>query len=67
MITENKEDPLASEIRELAAGIQEIKNEQEYTIAREKSHRNSKSLMPLHSNTTFLQRGADLDAIFDFF
>ncbi|KAF9946933.1 p24 complex component [Mortierella alpina] len=39
--SENKEDPLASEIRELAAGIQEIKNEQEYTIAREKSHRNT--------------------------
>ncbi|KAF9564000.1 p24 complex component [Mortierella alpina] len=36
-----KEDPLANEIRELAAGIQEIKNEQEYAIARERSHRNT--------------------------
>ncbi|CAO3563177.1 unnamed protein product [Mortierella alpina] len=38
---ERKEGPLASEIRELAAGIHEIKIEQEYAIAREKSHRNT--------------------------
>ncbi|KAF9182682.1 p24 complex component [Haplosporangium sp. Z 11] len=37
----NKIDPLEQEIRELAAGIQEIMNEQEYTIAREKTHRNT--------------------------
>jgi hypothetical protein len=35
-------DPLANEIRELAAGIEEIIDEQEYTIARERTHRNSK-------------------------
>ncbi|KAF9917842.1 p24 complex component [Lobosporangium transversale] len=37
----NKTDPLEQEIRELAAGIQEIKNEQEYTLARERTHRNT--------------------------
>jgi len=36
-------DPLDNEIRELAAGIEEIKNEQEYTMARERTHRNSTS------------------------
>ncbi|KAG0196819.1 p24 complex component [Mortierella sp. GBA30] len=36
-----KEDPLSNEIRELAAGIEEIKNEQEYTMARERTHRNT--------------------------
>ncbi|KAK3827599.1 MAG: supernatant protein factor, C-terminal domain-containing protein [Benniella sp.] len=36
-----KADPLENEIRELAAGIQEIRNEQEYTMAREKMHRNT--------------------------
>lgn len=49
---EKKEDPLAHEIRELAAGIQEIKNEQEYTIARERSHRNSRSPVPLRANVS---------------
>lgn len=37
----HKADPLEAEIRELAAGIQEIRNEQEYTLARERTHRNS--------------------------
>ncbi|KAF8964607.1 p24 complex component [Entomortierella lignicola] len=37
----HKSDPLENEIRELAAGIQEIRNEQEYTLAREKTHRNT--------------------------
>ncbi|KAG0315262.1 p24 complex component [Linnemannia gamsii] len=36
-----KVDPLANEIRELAAGIEEIIDEQEYTIARERTHRNT--------------------------
>ncbi|KAG0248728.1 p24 complex component [Mortierella polycephala] len=39
--TTHKADPLANEIRELAAGIQEIRNEQEYTLARERTHRNT--------------------------
>lgn len=39
----HKVDPLANELRELAAGIEEIIDEQEYTIARERTHRNSKS------------------------
>ncbi|KAF9584602.1 p24 complex component [Lunasporangiospora selenospora] len=34
-------DPLEKEIRELAAGIEEIRNEQEYTLARERTHRNT--------------------------
>ncbi|KAF8933662.1 supernatant protein factor, C-terminal domain-containing protein [Dissophora ornata] len=37
----HKADPLENEIRELAAGIQEIRNEQEYTLARERTHRNT--------------------------
>lgn len=37
----HKADPLEAEIRELAAGVQEIRNEQEYTLARERTHRNS--------------------------
>ncbi|KAF8945018.1 p24 complex component [Haplosporangium gracile] len=37
----NKVDPLAHELRELAAGIEEIINEQEYTIARERTHRST--------------------------
>ncbi|KAG0360925.1 supernatant protein factor C-terminal domain-containing protein [Gamsiella multidivaricata] len=37
----HKIDPLENEIRELAAGIQEIRNEQEYTLARERTHRNT--------------------------
>ncbi|KAG9072022.1 p24 complex component [Linnemannia hyalina] len=37
----HKADPLANELRELAAGIEEIVNEQEYTIARERTHRNT--------------------------
>ncbi|GJJ78871.1 p24 family protein beta-1 [Entomortierella parvispora] len=37
----HKSDPLDNEIRELAAGIEEIKNEQEYTMARERTHRNT--------------------------
>ncbi|KAF9540120.1 p24 complex component [Mortierella hygrophila] len=39
--TTHKADPLANELRELAAGIEEIVNEQEYTIARERTHRNT--------------------------
>lgn len=38
-----KKDLLEVEIRDLAIGIEDIKNEQEYTIARERSHRDSKS------------------------
>lgn len=37
----NKVDPLENEIRELSYQIEDIKNEQEYTLAREKTHRNS--------------------------
>ncbi|KAF9944558.1 p24 complex component, partial [Mortierella alpina] len=37
----HKADPLEHEIRELAAGIQEIRNEQEYTLIRERTHRNT--------------------------
>ncbi|KAF9140941.1 p24 complex component, partial [Mortierella sp. GBA39] len=37
----HKADPLEADIRELAAGIQEIRNEQEYTLARERTHRNT--------------------------
>ncbi|KAG0308574.1 p24 complex component [Dissophora globulifera] len=37
----HKVDPLENEIRELAAGVQEIRNEQEYTLARERTHRNT--------------------------
>ncbi|KAG0224469.1 emp24/gp25L/p24 family/GOLD-domain-containing protein [Mortierella sp. GBAus27b] len=36
-----KADPLENEIRELAAGIQEVRNEQEYTLGRERTHRNT--------------------------
>ncbi|KAF9354238.1 p24 complex component [Mortierella sp. AD094] len=39
--TSGKTDPLENEIRELAAGIEEIKIEQEYTLARERTHRNT--------------------------
>ncbi|KAF9902110.1 p24 complex component [Linnemannia zychae] len=39
--TTNKVDPLANELRELAAGIEEIIHEQEYSIARERLHRNT--------------------------
>ncbi|KAF9346988.1 p24 complex component [Mortierella sp. AD094] len=39
--TTHKVDPLENEIRELAAGIQEVRNEQEYTLARERTHRNT--------------------------
>ncbi|KAF9096961.1 p24 complex component [Mortierella sp. AM989] len=38
---DNKIDPLENEIRELAIGIEEVRNEQEYTLAREKTHRNT--------------------------
>ncbi|KAG0031375.1 p24 complex component [Podila clonocystis] len=37
----NKVDPLENEIRELSYQIEDIKNEQEYTLAREKTHRNT--------------------------
>ncbi|KAI1320671.1 p24 complex component [Mortierella claussenii] len=37
----HKADPLEREIRELTTGIQEIRNEQEYTLARERTHRNT--------------------------
>lgn len=37
-----KQDLLEVEIRDLAIGIEDIKNEQEYTMARERTHRNSK-------------------------
>lgn len=37
-----KKDLLEVEIRDLAIGIEDIKNEQEYTMARERTHRNSK-------------------------
>ncbi|KAF9431978.1 p24 complex component [Entomortierella beljakovae] len=37
----SKTDPLEIEIRELANGIEEIRNEQEYTLARERTHRNT--------------------------
>ncbi|KAF8975739.1 p24 complex component [Entomortierella lignicola] len=37
----SKVDPLEKEIRELAAGIEEVRNEQEYTLARERTHRNT--------------------------
>ncbi|KAF9435643.1 p24 complex component [Entomortierella beljakovae] len=36
-----KIDPLENEIKELAAGILEVRNEQEYTLARERTHRNT--------------------------
>ncbi|KAF9311348.1 p24 complex component [Podila horticola] len=36
-----KKDLLEVEIRDLAIGIEDIKNEQEYTIARERSHRDT--------------------------
>ncbi|KAF9134074.1 p24 complex component [Mortierella sp. 14UC] len=39
--TSSKVDPLANELRELAAGIEEIIHEQEYSIARERLHRNT--------------------------
>ncbi|KAF9088869.1 p24 complex component [Mortierella sp. GBA35] len=37
----HKSDPLANEIRELTAGVMEISNELEYTLARERTHRNT--------------------------
>ncbi|KAF9580749.1 p24 complex component [Lunasporangiospora selenospora] len=37
----HKADPLEKEIRELASGIMEVRNEQEYTLARERTHRNT--------------------------
>ncbi|KAF8932128.1 p24 complex component [Podila verticillata] len=36
-----KQDLLEVEIRDLAIGIEDIKNEQEYTMARERTHRNT--------------------------
>ncbi|KAF9934777.1 p24 complex component [Linnemannia zychae] len=36
-----KVDPILREIQELSAGIEEIRNEQEYTMARERMHRNT--------------------------
>jgi hypothetical protein len=35
--------PIEREIRDLAAGLQAIKDEQEYLVIRERVHRNSKS------------------------
>ncbi|KAG0348818.1 p24 complex component [Podila humilis] len=37
----HKVDPLENEIRELSYQIEDIKNEQEYTLARERTHRNT--------------------------
>ncbi|KAF9083636.1 p24 complex component [Mortierella sp. AM989] len=37
----HKSDPLENDIRDLATGIQEVRNEQEYTLARERTHRNT--------------------------
>lgn len=38
--------PIEREIRELAAGLQAVKDEQEYLVIRERVHRNSKSPQP---------------------
>ncbi|KAG0236038.1 p24 complex component [Actinomortierella wolfii] len=38
---DSKADPLEREIRDLAAAVEEIKYEQEYTVARERTHRNT--------------------------
>ncbi|KAF9390304.1 p24 complex component [Podila verticillata] len=37
----HKVDPLENEIRELSYQIEDIKNEQEYTVARERTHRDT--------------------------
>lgn len=36
--------PIEREIRDLAAGLQAVKDEQEYLVIRERVHRNSESL-----------------------
>jgi ribosomal protein L15E len=38
--------PVESEIRQLAAGLQGIKDEQEYIVVRERVHRDSKHVLP---------------------
>ncbi|KAF9167325.1 p24 complex component [Actinomortierella ambigua] len=37
----HKADPLEREIRDLASAVEEVKYEQEYTVARERTHRNT--------------------------
>ncbi|GAC94092.1 hypothetical protein PHSY_001661 [Pseudozyma hubeiensis SY62] len=45
--------PIEREIRDLAAGLQAVKDEQEYLVIRERVHRNSKSThTPLNPPTT---------------
>ena len=39
--------PIEREIRDLAAGLQAVKDEQEYLVIRERVHRNSKSFLSL--------------------
>ena len=43
--------PIEREIRDLAAGLQQIKDEQEYLVVREKTHRNSESFRHLLSGS----------------
>lgn len=40
--------PIEREIRDLAAGLQAVKDEQEYLVIRERVHRNSESPCILH-------------------
>ena len=47
--------PIEREIRDLAAGLQAVKDEQEYLVIRERVHRNSKSL-PCNPILLLLQR-----------
>lgn len=54
-----KKDLLEVEIRDLAIGIEDIKNEQEYTIARERTHRDSKSELGDYYFTTLAYRGTN--------
>jgi hypothetical protein len=42
--------PVEHEIRELSAGLQGVKDEQEYIVVRERVHRNSELLFSLRSN-----------------
>lgn len=65
----HKVDPLENEIRELSYQIEDIKNEQEYTVARERTHRDSTwslgdAFIDRHHKSRILERLFEPNAMF---